>query len=328
MQLEISISNGMAGPFIRTLTIAAIVLAVPGPARSQIKILSVVDAATFQAHTPLGGALATLFFSQDPAFAPIGAPGTYTATSGAPLPQQLAGLQVIVNGGTAPILSVFIPGPGQSTPGQINFQVPVERNATYNPGTSQDAGTLVLETPAGNISRGIIYRNPDVPGGWFADPNGYVIAEHASDYSPVTLQNPAHAGENIIAYGNDFFTVWPPPPIAIPVPPQPLFQTPSLPDNTIQNGAVHLYLQAYPAIILPGFGPTPSGSFTSTPAIPVLFEGLAPGMIGVEQINFTVPADQGPGDWALFFNVGSCPDGSGPCGKVGNSTSYAKLPVR
>jgi hypothetical protein len=51
-------------------------------------------------------------------------------------------------------------------------------------------------------------------------------------------------------------------------------------------------------------------------------------MIGVEQINFTVPLSQAPGDWALFFNFGSCPDGSGHCDKIGISTSYAKLPVR
>jgi hypothetical protein len=58
--------------------------------------------------------------------------------------------------------------------------------------------------------------------------------------------------------------------------------------------------------------------------------GLAPGMIGVEQINFVVPANQAPGDWALFVNIGSCPDGRGnKCHPQGASSSpYVKLPVR
>jgi uncharacterized protein (TIGR03437 family) len=58
------------------------------------------------------------------------------------------------------------------------------------------------------------------------------------------------------------------------------------------------------------------------------FRGLAPNQIGVQQIDFIVPANQQPGDWALFFNVGSCPDRGGPCANQGSSSAYVKLPVR
>jgi uncharacterized protein (TIGR03437 family) len=62
----------------------------------------------------------------------------------------------------------------------------------------------------------------------------------------------------------------------------------------------------------------------------VTFEGLAPGMTGVEQINFVVPASQQAGNWALFFNVGSCPNGggAGTCSPSGGSSPYALLPVQ
>jgi hypothetical protein len=165
-------------------------------------------------------------------------------------------------------------------------------------------------------------------GGFLMDENGYAIAQHASDYSLVTTQNPAHAGEIIIAYANDFFTVWPPPPIGFAVPLQPLFQPSGSPP-----AAYGLYLQDYPVPIEPICGGCfPSGSFTGTPALQTPFQGLAPTLIGIEQINFVVPAYQQPGVWALFYNSGSCPDGSGyKCESafgVGASSPYVKLPVR
>ena len=59
----------------------------------------------------------------------------------------------------------------------------------------------------------------------------------------------------------------------------------------------------------------------------------APNTIGVEEVWFTVPSNQAAGDWAFFFNRGSCPDGSGQSscagpGRVSFSSPYATLPVR
>jgi hypothetical protein len=152
--------------------------------------------------------------------------------------------------------------------------------------------------------------------------NGFAIARHASDSSAVTAENPARAGEMIIAYANDFFRVWPPPPIGVPVPEQPQFQFISE-LATVFRIARFLYLQDYPQPDARG------NTWTSTPALQITFAGLAVGQIGVEEIRFVVPADKQPGDWALFFNSGSCPDGRGnQCSVFGSSSPYVKLPVR
>jgi hypothetical protein len=55
---------------------------------------------------------------------------------------------------------------------------------------------------------------------------------------------------------------------------------------------------------------------------------LAANQMGVEEIHFVVPANQAPGNWALFSNAGSCTDGSGLCDLIATSSSYTTLPVR
>jgi uncharacterized protein (TIGR03437 family) len=296
----------------RTLVLFGLAAASVWQAWPQPKIDAVVNAASFQPGLPAGGSLATAFCSN---LTHTGStkPGIYIASS--PVPYELGGLSVSVNGARAPILAVVITSSGAVWNAQINFQVPLERNVSVRnsrfPG-SMGAGQSGLEPL------------PDLPqwGGFFSDANGYAIAQHASDYSPVTPENPAHPGETIIAYANDFFTVWPPPPIGSPVPPQPLFQILKLTGVYFPG---YVYLQNYPTLDFHG------NSWASTRALETPFLGLAPGMIGVEQINFVVPANQQPGDWALFFNAGSCPDGSptpGKCGLNGSSSPYVKLPVR
>jgi hypothetical protein len=129
----------------------------------------------------------------------------------------------------------------------------------------------------------------------------------------VTVQNPAHPGETIIVYGNDFFQVWPPPPIGIPVPSQPLFQV----DTSGQlSGLPDLFLQGYPN------NPIPGRSCATTTPLSVPFAGLAPGLVGVEQLKIVVPGSQGPGDWPLFFSV--------VCHDLGEgiSSPYVLVPVR
>ena len=311
-------------PLVTTFILAGVL---SKDARSQVVIKAVVNSASFQSLAgkndlslgvplfPSGGALATAFCSGI-----TKNPGVYVASS-TPLPFLLGGVSVYVNGGIAPLLAVVIPSQDQSSAlTQINFQVPMERNSVQRVGSltenslenveidiTSDSGPASLTI--NNTLRGL--------GGFFTDGNGYVIAQHASDYSPVTLQNPAHAGQTIIAYADDFFEVWPPPPMGFPVPLQPLFKLdPNLAVSDLYYHGQHLYLQSYPP---PNFK---GGTAASTPAIQILFEGLAPGMIGVEQINFVVPPNQQPGDWALFFNVN--PDG----GLQGVSSAAVVLPVR
>jgi uncharacterized protein (TIGR03437 family) len=286
----------------------------------QAKILAIVDAAAFQPGLPYGGGLATIFV--------VGSgpqPGTYAAPPSGPLPFVLAGVAVQVNSARCPLLAVVVPS-NSSAPVQINFQVPLERNGTLVPtlpeGTSyllvRGLGSAVIQTPL---------PMPPAFGGFFTDGNGYVTAQHASDYSPVTTQNPAHPGETIIAYADDFFPVWPAPPIGFATPLQPLFQFSD--EDGVGNligisSPGGLYLQAYTTP-----NPfSPKGSYPNTPPLTMLFQGLAPGLVGVEQINFVVPANQQPGNWSLFFNDACPPGQTSRCPTVPASSPYAMLPVR
>lgn len=201
-------------PRVRSIleyAILLLALAALPTAQAQIKILSVVNSASFQAGLPAGGALATVFCTGLPT-----PPGTYTAPTSPPLPLYLAGVQVQVNSAVAPVLAVVIPQAGDSAPAQINFQVPLERNSTASTAVNSDQGTLFIRTvDASGVPNGagsaVLTPVPNAgQGAFFQDANGYAIAFHNSDNAPVTVQNPAHAGETITAYADDLFLVWPP----------------------------------------------------------------------------------------------------------------------
>ncbi len=269
-------------------------------ASAEGKITAVVNSATFRSSAPSGGALATIFCSGVQNYYH---PGTYIAPQTKPLPTVLGTyIGVEVNGFFAPLLAAVV---GTDGTAQINFQVPPGADAV----TSSLSGSGLVEACGDQHTYTDFNASVSFSGGFFSDANGYAIAQHASDYSLVTTQNPAHAGEAIIAYANDFFSVWPPPPIAFATPFQPLFLATQSPGS--------LYLQSYPAGT-PGGGP---GGHTTTLPIQVMFQGLAPGQVGVEQINFIVPASQQPGDWALFYSY------TADIVKTFNS-AYVNLPVR
>ena len=336
----------------RTTSIISMTVAAVASVWAQGQIVAVVNSASFQPGLtvaaqsgsetiqgmPSGGSLATVFLSGFNGLTP----GTYVAPPSSPLPFTLGGLAVIVNGAPSPILSVIIPVAGSTAYAQVNFQVPMERNAV----TQGALGCPNCSGPTAVDVNGATFTIPAVARGWggfFSDANGYAMARHGNDNTLVSVLNPAHAGETIIVYADDFFDVWPPPPIGFPVPTQPPFTfNPALytgvlsfavvPNFTKVTDITGLYLQDYPG---PGYGgppplPGPVGSFTSTTALRVIYEGLAAGMVGVEEIHFVVPDNQVPGDWALFFNNGSCTNGKGPCitSGVGVSSAYVKLPVR
>jgi uncharacterized protein (TIGR03437 family) len=283
------------------LTFAALIALTSSRLLSQAQITGVVNAASFAPGLPFGGALATVFLS---GLAGV-QPGTYVAPSPSPLPGQLAGFQVDVNGSYAPILAVVVTSSGGVTYGQINFQVPLERNVslTGSKAGGYDGYLLVCAPPPSGCMQ-MAPLPPFFGGAFFADANGYAIAQHASDYSRVTLQNPAHPGETIIAYANNFYTVWPPPPIGIPAPAQPVIQY--IPGSILGLEAPpgNLYLQPLPTYVCNPIDMGQCGYPPSTPPLQTTFLGLAPSLIGVEQINFVVPAGQQPGTYPLFFDTG------------------------
>ncbi|PWU01868.1 MAG: hypothetical protein C5B51_21930 [Terriglobia bacterium] len=306
---------------IRPIVVLGLLTSVAPGVLAQPKIVGVVNAASSQAGLPYGGALATAYVAGLSGLKP----GTYTAPQSQALPYLLGGVGVLVNGRFAPVLAVAIPSDASANV-QVNFQVPSERNAAI-PGSSTFVGSALSVTST--ISSADMIGLPAEPswGGFFSDANGYAAALHASDSSPVTVQNPARPGETIIAYADDFFITWPPPPIGIAVPGGVQFQI-------LSESQRYLYLQEYPKPTACGFPENPltcTNSVTSTPALQISFKGLAAGKVGVEEIDFVVPANQQAGTRALFFNSGSCPDGSGLPGTCGaqraGSSPYVLLPV-
>jgi uncharacterized protein (TIGR03437 family) len=258
------------------------------------QVVAVVNAATFQSGMPNGGALATVFVS-GLQVSPNGPyPGLFVANS-MPLPSTLGDVQILVCLAVAPLLAVYIPPQGSSNYVQINFQVPLERNVA--PILAPDCSLSIYFSGQYNTIAGVSPLPQPALGGFFSDGNGNVIANHASDNSPVTSSNPAHPGETINAYANDIFETWPEPPVGIPAPAQPQIT------NALGSPNLALYLQAYPSCMsnpIPGAGPIQCPA--NTPPLATTFLGMAPGQIGVEQVNFTVPANQQPGNWPLFFN--------------------------
>ncbi len=275
---------------------------------SQVKIESIVNAATYEPGLPRGGALATMFVS---GFRFL-TPGSYIANPAQGLPAELDGFKIGIDYGQAAMLAVVTPASGPTAVTQINFQVPYERNGTPDVGPTAPFGTFSLDSasepgpafhPLPSTSRG----------GFFSDGKGYAAAQHASDFSPVSTQNPAHPGETIIVYGTDMFQVWPPSPIGIPAPAQPLIW---------RSKSGYLYLGQYNETA-PGFGGKclPPNAFT----VERSFEGLAPGLVGVQQVNFVVPANFTASDYALYYVDRPPGDSSfGPC----PTTAKVLIPVR
>jgi hypothetical protein len=305
----------------------------------QPTVIEVLNSASFQGGLPAGGALATTFVSGLTALKP----GAYLAPSSRPLPRTLGGVTVSLNNDFAPLLAVIVPS-DPSARVQINFQVPLSANASllypyvnlyqhFGVGTEY-LGYLSVSDGVNHAVPSTTLTTSQLPewGGFFSSGKGNAVAVHASNSNLVTAQNPAHPGESIIAYTDGFFMTWPPPPIAIPAPSQVTFQ----PDYTLTASPGYLYLQTYPdpgSMCTPNPGICPgTGSVTNTPALKINFMGLVAGSVGVEEISFVVPSNQPSGNWALFFNRGSCPDGSGipgTCGATdGSSSPYVMLPVK
>ncbi len=120
------------------------------------------------------GAIATLFGS---GFTDI--PGIHLA-SGFPLPTQLSGTSVKVNGIAAPLLAVI----EQEGQGQINFQVP--HFPTYNQ-------QLVIVVENNGKERTIYVRN------WAEQLGIFGSLAHVNG-DPITETNPAQPGERITIY--------------------------------------------------------------------------------------------------------------------------------
>jgi len=220
-----------------------------------------VNGASFARNTPLAAGTIASLFGQ----------GLAASTEGAislPLPTTLAsGTQVLVASGTkaavaAPLFYV--------SPGQINFQMPFEVNdstvtVSVTNGAPDVKSTVTLSVATS--SPGVFSLNQSGGG------PGEIL--HA-DFSPVSVANPAAAGEVLLVYCTGLGAVNPPVASGVASPTPPAIAA-TLPTVTIQGTAA-----------------------------PVEFAGLAPGFAGLYQINVKVPTGLTAGSTVpLVVAVGS-----------------------
>ena len=113
---------------------------------------------------------------------------------------------------------------------------------------------------------------------------------HGSDFRRVTPDDPAQPGETIILYALGLGEVTPAIAAGAPAP------------NSAPVTTHMLPLQLY------GNSTDGSGSYVYI-NLTILWEGYAPGMVGVYQINAQLPANLKPGRFTLEFSYcdGSCP---------------------
>ncbi len=179
--------------------------------------------------------------------------GVVSAAS-TPLPLELGGVSVFVNGVQAPLYAVaYVNGEDQ-----INFQVPFETDT--GPGAAQVDVTSFGATTA-SLAVDSFTEDPGI-----FTYNGYAVAVHV-DGSLITPTDPAAAGETIVLYTTGLGPVTIDVPDGYPAPSNPLAYT------------------ADPFQVLV------EGEQAS-----VLFSGLAPGFVGVYQLNVQLPRDLPSGD--------------------------------
>ena len=171
----------------------------------------------------------------------------------------------------APILAVA-DFPGYQ---QVNFQVPWD--AGVNPGP-----VILSQGPDST-------QIPQFAAPWgqfFTDSEGFVIAQHIPSYGLVTRDDPARPGEWIAAYGSNFGSVSMPPATGFAAPLDRLSSLDSGRDFPWQY-----------SVILQG-----AGSASVPVSLSYNFMGLAPGLVGVYQINFKMPDTASPPDAQLLIS--------------------------
>jgi uncharacterized protein (TIGR03437 family) len=196
------------------------------------------------------------------AFGDFSALTTGNATT-VPWPQSISGAQILVNGLAAPLLAV--------TPGQINFQVPIE---------TPSEGLLSAEITANNIgiARANILSSAAAPGLFVASavdvsrPGAILNADNGLNSSA----HVARRGEMIQIYATGQGST----DIAVP--------------DGMDTGTGPLARAVLPAQVVFGFEP---GT--------VAYSGLSPALPGVWQINVTVPQKSSvSGQMPVYVTIG------------------------
>ena len=176
-----------------------------------------------------------------------------------PLPTTLANVQVTVNNVLAPLDYV--------SPTQINLLIPFETTASY--ATFQVTNNRVASNQV------TVYTNLTAPGVFTSAPLGIGPAAVTHlDYSVVTPDNPAVAGETLVLYLTGLGAV-----------------TPAVADGAAGSSSPVSNSNEAGSIGIDIVDQT--GVDKDSPM--VYFAGLAPGLAGVYQIDFVVPRGLAPG---------------------------------
>jgi uncharacterized protein (TIGR03437 family) len=207
--------------------------------------------------------------------------GVSAADASAPLPTQLAGTTVTINDVPAPLLAVA----NVNGLEQINLQVPYDL-----PEPMPDLSCLAIvgleEVCPGSLalrvnSKGVGSRYVVVAGRLeahaeiFTLEGGTAIAGHTARAGLVAAADPAAPGEVVAIYATGLGPLNGALPPGVPAPASPLIETRNRPTVTV-GGLV----------------------------ADVLFSGLAPGLVGVNEIDMRVPPDAPSGDLAVVIRVG------------------------
>jgi len=227
----------------------------------------VTNAATFQPGIVPGG-LATLFGTNI-----TNVQGVLTANS-FPLPTILGGSQVFVNTCTIPADALYcLPAP-VAAPILAVANVNGQQQINF-----QVPGAISEGVPVWVVNNGVrsvpVSLHSGLPGIFTTDGVRGAI-QHAADFRPVTPANPAVRAEPVVMYATGLGAVQPDPGAGYPASPSPLSLTSSTTIVTV------------------------GGKWAL-----VLFSGLAPGFVGLSQINFLVPADAPSGDDDVIVAVSS-----------------------
>ena len=219
---------------------------------------------------------------------------------GYPLPRALAGVKVTVNSTDAAILAIAEVDGGSYQ--QINMQIPWETSP----------GLMAIEVSQdGAAARVTTYQYSPWPV-FFVDSAGCAIAQHATDYRPVTQSDPAKPGEWIVVYATNLGPVQNQPLDGYPAATDVL--APIVPDNSP-------YLSYY------GLAVGPAADYFS-PRIQSNYVGMAPGSL-LGQVNLLVPSSQSTGDLVFqLIKIYNCGFFSTPgCGR-GLTTAAASMPAK
>jgi uncharacterized protein (TIGR03437 family) len=217
-----------------------------------------------------------------------------------PLPAELNGLLVTIGGQRARLLAA-VPLAGDGL--QINAQVPRLANLNSEP------IPLTVEY-FGRTLAGMGAARLDSPGEFFRQPDGSGIFLRASaGYTLVTNTNPAQPGEVLAAYLTGLPPATPMPGDGEPAAVEPLSRVPEY--------ALAAATEEF-VVLIDGVPGKPH------------FLGLAPGLAGVYQLNFTLPAARSAA--TVMLERRSCRAAFGSCLNGGGVTrvtcsAAVRLPV-